>query len=397
MSTILLTLLILEGVARLARRSQGGGKEAQTALQYTEYDPVLGWRKRAGASARFERREYTVDVHINRRGLRDRERDYEAPPGTMRVVALGDSFLEGYTVPLESTVSQVLESRLSTSACPVEVINGGTGGYSTDQEYLFFENEGVRYAPKVVLLFFYYNDIRPNAAPYYFGQPKPVLEEYEGRLVVHGPVARPAPRSGDAAPLDAPEAPVSALYDWVRSRVRTAAPRTYNTLAGFGLWPPIARTEPFLEMKVFRRRPLPELEDAWEKTARILTSLRHEVEGRGARFLVVYVPSRMEVSDRDWELTRLRYGWDETRWDRGLVLARLREIARTAGFPVVDLTPALRKADRGLLGGPYYVYDGHWNGLGHRVAALEIEGELRRRGLVPVCAPRTSAVAPEGR
>lgn len=394
-STILLTFLILEGIARVALRSQGGGKETQTALQYTEYDPVLGWVKRAGASARFERREYTVDVRINRRGLRDPEREYEAPAGTVRILALGDSFLEGYTVPLGSTVTQALESRLGTPTCRVEVINGGTGGYSTDQEYLFYENEGVRYGPKVVLLFFYYNDVRPNAAPYYFGQPKPVLEKYQGRLVVHGPVARPAPRPVSTPPTaDVPEAPASVLYDWVRSRVRTAAPRTYNTLAGFGLWPAIPRAEPFLELKVFRRRPLPELEEAWEQTALILSGLKREVEGRGAHFLVVYVPSRMEVSDRDWELTRLRYGWDEVRWDRGLVLSRLRDVARTAAIDLLDLTPALKKADRGVLGGPYYVYDGHWNVLGHRVAAAEIESELRRRSLVPGCASPPSASAP---
>ena len=101
--TVLLTLLFLEGAFRVGRRLQsGGGKEQGSIALYTEYDPVLGWRKRPGAAATFRRREYTAEVKINEQGLRDRPRTYEAS-GSFRILALGDSFVEAYSVPVESS------------------------------------------------------------------------------------------------------------------------------------------------------------------------------------------------------------------------------------------------------------------------------------------------------
>ena len=50
------------------------------------------------------------------------------------------------------TVTARLEADLGARGCQAEVINGGTVGYSTDQEYLFFRDEGRKYAPDVVIL-----------------------------------------------------------------------------------------------------------------------------------------------------------------------------------------------------------------------------------------------------
>jgi len=77
---------------------------------------------------------------------------------------------------------------------------------------------------------------------------------------------------------------------------------------------------------------------------------------------------------------------DENAWDRGLPLRRLRALGETAGVPMVDLTPALRRADASLLDGAYFTYDPHWTALGHRVAAAEVAKSLRDRGWVPACA-----------
>jgi hypothetical protein len=139
-------------------------------------------------------------------------------------------------------------------------------------------------------------------------------------------------------------------------------------------------------MYVLRKDQPRFVEQAWDKTAAILETLRQRVEAGGARLLVVYVPSRMEVSDRDWELTRLTYGLDDSEWDRSRVRERLRALGVASRFATLDLTGALRRADRGLLGGPYYVYDGHWNALGHRIAAREVAAFLNAQGWLPACA-----------
>src|SRR5262249_20868380 len=159
-----------------------------------EYDPHMGWKHRPLARATYHRREYTTEVATNSHGLREVERAYVAP-GRFRVLALGDSFVEGYTVPYEQTVTHVLETALTRPACPVDVLNAGTAAWSTDQEYLFYRDEGVRYRPQVVLLFFYYNDILSNTIANYFGSPKPLMARgADGRMVLtNDPVPRPPP------------------------------------------------------------------------------------------------------------------------------------------------------------------------------------------------------------
>jgi acetyltransferase AlgX (SGNH hydrolase-like protein) len=388
--SIAVVLTLLEGAARLAERSRGGGKERDEASRYVEHDPRLGWRKKPGARVRYDRREYTTEVAINSNGLRDPERAYAAAPGTFRILALGDSFVEGYTVDMDRTVTQVLENALGGPGCPVEVLNGGTHAYSTDQEYLFYLDQGVRYSPQVVLLFAYYNDVLWNLAVNYYGSPKPLLKPVGDRLVLsNDPV--PVPYRGPTpAPPPPPPAPKlrSAAFEWAKDRLARGAPRAFNMLARTGLWERMGGDEPDDQMRVFKRRQQPLIETAWERTDAILRALSREAAARGTRFALVYVPSRMEVSDRDWELTRLAYDLDEKAWDLGLVARRFAEIGASAGFPLIDLTPDLRRASRGVLGEPYFVHDGHWNAVGHRVAAEAIERFLRERGWAPPCAPR---------
>jgi len=163
-----------------------------------------------------------------------------------------------------------------------------------------------------------------------------------------------------------------------------------DALARMGLWKPLGGLtfDPDDQMRVFKRRRQPTVEEAWDLTDAILRAFAREAEADGARFAAVYVPARFEVSDRDWELTRLQFELDEAVWHRGLVRERLRAIGVAAGFPVLDLTAALRAADRGLLGQPYFIHDGHWNAAGHRAAAQAVASYLRDLGWLPACPAR---------
>jgi hypothetical protein len=111
------------------------------------------------------------------------------------LLILGDSFAEGFSVSFEKSVGRVLEGLLARPAPRIEVINGATVGYSTDQEYLFYHDEGSRYSPQVVLLFFYYNDVLYNVRGSMGGMPKPLVKFDRARQphVVNGPLPRGEP------------------------------------------------------------------------------------------------------------------------------------------------------------------------------------------------------------
>ena len=80
---------------------------------FVEFDPDRGWRNVPDAEGDFSTDEYDVHLHYNSRGIRGQERAYEKPTGTFRVVLLGDSFIEGYSVRREQRVSEVLEEVLA--------------------------------------------------------------------------------------------------------------------------------------------------------------------------------------------------------------------------------------------------------------------------------------------
>lgn len=99
----------------------------------------------------------------NSKGLRDtREFAYDKPPGTDRILSLGDSHTQGYEVRQEATFSAVLERYLSSQGRKVEVLNAGVSGFSNAEQLAYLENEGVRYKPDLVVLGFFANDFEDN-------------------------------------------------------------------------------------------------------------------------------------------------------------------------------------------------------------------------------------------
>jgi hypothetical protein len=119
-------LCVAECAARLARRLHASN--AGLLREYIQLDPRLGHRHRPGAHAVIRNAEYSIEVQINSKGLRDGERDYAAAPGTFRILAIGDSFVEGLGVEANQDVTAVLQAELRAAGHNADVINGGTQG-----------------------------------------------------------------------------------------------------------------------------------------------------------------------------------------------------------------------------------------------------------------------------
>ncbi len=140
------------------------------------YDPTLGWRNVPNWAATTRGRPLT----INSQGLRDREYAYAKPAGTGRILVLGDSFTWGYGVSDADIFTEVLERRLASHDRAWQVLNTGVSGWGTDQQFLFFREEGARYQPDVVVLACYLlNDPREVGVSDVYGLSKPVFLDKE--------------------------------------------------------------------------------------------------------------------------------------------------------------------------------------------------------------------------
>ena len=98
-------LLLAEAIVRFVRPPESGSSH-----RFRVPHPVLGWVLEPGASYLNQMGDGNTIVTYNSRGWRDREHDLEKPPGRFRIVVLGDSFMEGYSVELRESFQREFET-----------------------------------------------------------------------------------------------------------------------------------------------------------------------------------------------------------------------------------------------------------------------------------------------
>lgn len=294
------------------------------------------------------------DAHTNRFGMRDRERSL-APNGP-RIALIGDSITQGLQVRDDETVSRQLERSLGGG---VEVLNFGVSSTGTAVQLLQYRAHVRPFHPDAVLLMFWVqNDAWDNlpqlkrlhdpqvavVSPY-------LLLDASGQLSHTAEPGRWRRTSPIVSALSS-----SSVGRWIvhwrrRQSVASAAQRG-----------PAPAEEPAQDVAELYER-------AWRTTEAIIARFDEEVRSDGAHFGVVVIPSGFETLSAEGRVN------DETRQ----AVSRLQALGSRAGFPVLDLSPALEGlAQRGA---PFwYPCDGHWNALGHAESARAIRAFLLTQG-----------------
>jgi hypothetical protein len=106
-----------------------------------------------------------VPIHINRLGLRDpREYDLAKRSNTFRILVLGDSVTFGHGSVHEHTYPYLVEQQLQAWRPDVDwqVWNAAVPGYNTSQELAQLEQVGPAFAPDLVVVGFFENDLTGN-------------------------------------------------------------------------------------------------------------------------------------------------------------------------------------------------------------------------------------------
>jgi hypothetical protein len=382
--TIGLVLGLLEASLRLFGPILPGN---YTSGAYLERHPVYGFFHVPGYDGWQHSSEYFARVHFNQLGLRDPRESFEKPPGTFRILLLGDSFMEAVQVEQQQTTAAVLEARL-LAARPdlnVQVINAGVAGWSTGIEGLYLDREGYRFEPDLVLLgFFIGNDLHDNyyklqlagddldlAVKPYFGLGK------DGVVVQRDP---PPPPPSVSAPLRVLRS-CCRLWNMIETGVLN---RFGDGQANTPLWaaaPMEAHTRAMYDIE-----PAGEFKEGWEITRQLFERMKARTDGMGAPLAVFVIPDSPQLSEDEWgkmvEGRRLRQGLLELDGPN----KQLAAIAGRYNLPLLDLLPTLQRESGGDPKRFYFQTDQHWNRDAHALAARELEQFLVGRGLIP--APR---------
>ncbi len=149
--------------SRRSRETTTGALSLLHLVQASPYDDVV-YDLRPGLNGSFKGKPVRTDAQ----GLRG-SRDYALvkPPGTFRIVGLGDSVMFGWGVGEAETYMQIVERRLNEhppavpAALPgrrFEVLDFGVPGYNTAMEVATYEHRAAAYAPDLVLVHFIGND-----------------------------------------------------------------------------------------------------------------------------------------------------------------------------------------------------------------------------------------------
>lgn len=362
--------------------------------------PRLGWVPLPNLDTRTSQIEFAARIRTNSKGLFDGEHAHEKPDGVFRILLLGDSFLAGGYVEPEELLPARLEAALSRER-KIEVINLGVISYSTIQEWLYLEEEGLRYQPDLVLLcFFAQNDVRNNArALEYRGWPeghamavgRPYLEFSEAGgasfskpdiAAVESNIMR---NRGEAESFHWKYNPFFRLYSWQLLRLLRARGQESpeQALAGTQLTVGAFTTQ-FQDDPMAggwsSERLTTEWEQGWRATAYAVERISILSERAGARFGVVMFPSQPEVETALQE--RVRALLPDSRFDFNLPQRKMQEWAGRLGFSVLDLGPTFvaASADARLFN---RLFDQHWTAAGHAVAAKAMEDWLVREGMLP--------------
>jgi len=315
LAALALAGLLAEGVARIWLPTWRPGT-AERARFWSPH-PLYGWAHRPGTRGRFVGPGWDVEVRINSHGLRDVEHAYERTSSDRRrLLLLGDSFGWGFGVEQEETLTAVL-GRL----CPDwEFVNASVSGWGTDQEYLYYREEGRRYAPDAVVLLIYANDVLELSRDHMYGYPKPYFAVEEDRLVLRN--------------VPVPErTPGQRLYTWLAAHSFVAHRLLAVTRIGVAI---DVGGSTQLDLAV---------------SERLLRRFARELRAEDVAFRWVLIPMEPALADV------------------------YRAVGRAEGVPVLDLAASFETAR--AHGETLTLPDNpHWNAAGHRLAARELAQAL---------------------
>ncbi|RMG96097.1 MAG: hypothetical protein D6706_10800 [Chloroflexi bacterium] len=389
--SLLFTLAMLEIAARVFHLGTGG---------FWEPHPLYGWRNIPNADG-WEScyGECAVHVKINSRGLRDEEIPYEKAEGEKRILLLGDSMTAGMQVPLADTFGEQLEDYLNQwdNENQWTVVNGAVNGFGTDNELIFYREEGIKYQPDIVLVGVYLaNDIYNNSRVLELrtgGQShKPYFTLTEtGELELHNFPAENTDtlfiRIGSflkkhfqlprfvAQTLNLRGEvpgwlrPIVSLFSGSRGvqQTKTASEdegENEQAKASAG------RTK---EPTICDAEYAPEIEEAWNITKAIIRQMRTEVEANGAQLAIVLIPTAAQVIPPK----------DGVSWYCERPNQELTAFLDEEGIPYLDMLQPFR--DHMLAGGDtlYYKRDFHMNEGGHHLAGKLIADFVAESLLIP--------------
>lgn len=322
----------------------------------------------------FRQRDFEYIQRVNNLGMRGHDITVQKPPGTYRILMLGDSFTMGKGVEDEETFSVLLERALRKKAAgcegsrTIEVLNGGVDSYAPILSYIALTRDFAALGPDMIVLNLDLSDLVQEAAY------RQVARRDDAGQIIGVPQVRSEPTL------------TARFRDWTnhhlfitrtilylmteRTSDRELSIRDVVEQANFAI------AAHSLEGDTEPR------DQQWHDIFDSIGRIKSFADSRGIKFLLTIYPWGHQVNDTEWVPGRRAFmpeGARPSEKSRQTV----HEYSERMGIELVDLFPVFR-AYRGRQ--PlYFDFDMHWTTTGHQVAAAGLEAYLARHQLEAWC------------
>ena len=341
-------------------------------------DPHFHHRLKPLKTYQFTSQEFHAETRTNRYGLRGPDPVIPKPPGTFRILMLGDSFTFGFPVRDEETFCALAQRFLREGGYhSVEVVNGGVSGYAPTLHYISLRDQYLTFEPDLVVLWLDLGDVQEDA----WFQKNLVYDE-RGNIVrcdpyyINGRYAwwlRVQEHSALCSYIQAKLLNTLAktrilgvggyLQVWLRGeRAKVAIARLKRQQQA----PDLASADRFLLVREDATREL--VAPAWALSARYLSMIRDLLASRGIPLVIGVYPYGMVAGPDQWAEGRTYWGFEPGRtYDASLALSLVSDFARDNALPLVSTYGAFREAARGAK--LFYDGDGHMTPAGQSLVA----------------------------
>ena len=334
----------------------------------------------------------------NAAGFRnDQEFSAEPPPGTLRILSMGDSFTAGYRVGQHQTFSYLLQQWLNEHLGKSQVMVSEIEEPIT--ALYFLQKYGLSYHPQIVLMGITLgNDIGQA----YNSQGKYVLiTDHAGNFrIEHNQTKFVAQNySIPAAYLQKQsylQKKIHAFQRWFWKLwlIREFHKNSEGIVSYFDVDPP--RIIDYCNGLGMYMKPLPPpLEEAYQRLFQIILACQTICQQHHIIFAVELFPQRFQVQPQDWQSAVEKYSLKKSAFDLMGPNKKIRQFCEAHEITLIDPTLEMAKWYAKTGARMYLPFgDMHWNKTGHRAffeCALSAFEKLAREGFQEV-----QAASPKG-
>jgi hypothetical protein len=342
--------------------------------------------------------EFEYEFRTNSLGFRDKERVLKKPENNYRIFVTGDSFTEGFGVDEESRFTNLLEIN------NIEYINGGLSGTGPIKYGRAFLNAGLKYDPDGLLICYNLNDLNdmPIELPehlFYRNIDRTGIRKFIHSVIpcIYTQIKTFRIRlfkDKKQTELDYLkevtdyanylEIPKTRIFDWIQSipdSLLTAVNenRFNGSILSHGLFYPESMVD-IIEMKSPRSKV------KWNNTCETLSKLISEANKRDIAVGIVLIPASCQYDINILDVnnptiiggTIIKKEWQVGKSE---IQIHMENWCKKNSINYLDLTPIFRKQIQRDEKSYNYYMDGHWNELGHKVAADAIDKWIKKEKL----------------